>query len=136
MRKCSCGNAIEDRYIICMDCHNKRQLEEQRYNWIKAFETAWRARDVESIVGLFDDEASIFDTPFGKALTAREAWQEIVSDDFVKINSVPLTLIGEECFVEFQLDYPDKKCNAINHIKFNTVGKCVYLKQWFMEAEK
>lgn len=73
MKRCSCGNSITDNYIMCLECHYKKQQLEQFHNWLKKLTNAWLNKDINSIVDLFDNNAVVYDTPYQKGNSVRLA---------------------------------------------------------------
>lgn len=100
--------------------------------WIESLKSAWLKKDVDSIVKLFDENCENYDSPFSKCTKVYDDWLEIKTQEINSIDYKILVSIENECVVEFIIDYDIERCSAINHIKFNSIKKCIYLKQWYM----
>ena len=101
-------------------------------DWLDKLIKLWKARDVDSVVLLFDKYCETFDTPFSIAGDVYSDWQEIKTQNIKNINYKILMIQDYECVVEFIINYDNEICSAINHLKFNNDYKCIYLKQWYM----
>ena len=132
MNKCSCGNLKDEKYIKCESCYIKKVEFEKICEWLNLLKKYWLNKDVESIVKLFSNDCECYDTPFSQNGNVREDWSEIKTHEIKDISYKVLMRNGYEFFVEFNIQYSNELCNAINHIKLNNDMKCTYLKQWYM----
>jgi hypothetical protein len=106
--------------------------------WVNAFRKNWLEKDVDAIVAMFAGNCEYWETPFKKITgleNIRKEWQAVLGMKNISVNCPVILGQNEHVFVNFELEFDGREQSIVNELKIKN-GKCVYLKQWFMEKGK
>ena len=106
------------------------------YNWCLKLIENWNSKDVDKIMELFNEDIEYYETPTMKINTIqerKEMWKEIESQNTDNIEFNIICQNENCCIVNFILK-DEVSYDMIYQIKLNDKGKCIFLKQWYMEV--
>ena len=106
------------------------------YDWCNKLRDNWELKNIEQILQLFDINVEYYETPTTKLENIKEienSWEEIKEQNTDNISFKILCEDSKSCIVNFILK-DECSCDMIYQIKLNELGKCTFLKQWFMEV--
>jgi len=103
--------------------------------WINRLHKLWLAKDIDRIIAMFDENCEYWETPFQQIIgieNIRKEWDAIKALNDFQIEYSVLSSQKSHAIVNFRLETKTIKQDIVNEFKLAN-GKCIYLKQWYME---
>ena len=101
--------------------------------WLEKFISAWKAHDIETVLGLFADNIEYWETPFRRLADLDEIkkeWQIIRNQKDIQIAYDVFSKEGDNYTVRWELQYNDsnnlRNLKGVYLITLDSENKCNY----------
>jgi uncharacterized protein (TIGR02246 family) len=107
--------------------------------WLAAYETAWRTAETESLAGIFTDDASYIQSPYGEPVAGLDAirrmWDEERAgpDETFTMTTEIVAVDGSTAVVRAEVRYGDpihQEYRDLWIIRLGDDGRCSRFEEW------
>jgi hypothetical protein len=105
-------------------------------NWLKDFNTFWKAKQIDSVLDLFTDDVEYWETPFKKLHSKEEItaeWQSIMAQENLVVSTALFASENNKYTVIWGIAYnknsEDYAWAGTYLIELNESGRCSYFLQ-------
>jgi len=104
--------------------------------WLDKFKNGWLNRDIDRILGIFDEHVEYWETPNKKVDFAnlKNEWQAIQSQDSINLDLSVYSSHANRYTVKWKLSYNDQQATQQNWsgiylVELDNKNKCTYFYQ-------
>jgi len=121
-------------YLNTLDINKQIDYKENNISteWHKNLKKYWQNKDLEKIISLFDGNVTYYKNSSTRLYTKQEIeeeWQELIEEDFVKLDFNVVMQHGKE-FVLNIIAVGRFSHDIVAKIELGADGKCTYFKKW------
>ena len=114
--------------------------------WLERYRQAWETRDASAAAALFTDDATYYETPFGRPARGKEGvhayWSAVTANHRdVKFSYEILSVSGDTCIALWQAEFRRTPSglktllDGIFLLEFDAKGSCRKLREWWHKSE-